>query len=106
MQPLFAYNAVICKNTISILTLILFVVFLVRELYLFCSFRETSFERQSGFPISTTCKGQQKLFLVAEGKYPRQAKAQEIHSVLSNVTFISYTEGQDPAKQVPANGGA
>ena len=35
MQPLFAYNALIWKNTITILTLILFVVFLVRGLYLF-----------------------------------------------------------------------
>ena len=35
MQPLFAYNALIWKKTITILTLILFVVFLVRGLYLF-----------------------------------------------------------------------
>ena len=34
IQPLFAYNALIWKNTITILTLILFVVFLVRGLYL------------------------------------------------------------------------
>ena len=35
MQPLFAYNALIWKTTITILTLILFVVFLVRGLYPF-----------------------------------------------------------------------
>ena len=34
MQPLFAYNASLWKNTITILTLILFVVFLVCGLYL------------------------------------------------------------------------
>ena len=32
----------------------------------FCSFGETSFEKQSRFSISTTSKGHQKLFLVAE----------------------------------------
>ena len=67
MQLLFAYNALSWKNTITILTLILFVVFLVRGLYLFCSFGETSFKKQSRFSISTTSKGHQKLFLVAEG---------------------------------------
>ena len=42
----------------------------------------------------------------SRGLHPRQAKAQEIHSVLSNFTSISYTERQDPANQVPANGAA
>ena len=42
----------------------------------------------------------------SRGLHPRQAKGQEIHSVLSNVTSISYTERQDPANQVSANGGA
>ena len=94
MQPLFAYNALISKNTITILTLILFVVFLVRGLYLFAVLEKH------------LLKSNQETFSGSRGLHPRQAKAQEIHSVLSNVTSISYIERQDPAKQVLANGGA
>ena len=105
MQPLFAYNALIWKNTITILTLILFVVFLVRRLYLFAvlgnhfckAIKVFNINNQQGIP--ETLSG-------SRGLHPRQAKAQAIHSVLSNVTSISYTERQDPAKQVPANSGA
>ena len=49
MQPLFAYNALIWKNTIIILTLILFVVFLVRGLYLFAVLGKHLLKSNQGF---------------------------------------------------------
>ena len=49
MQPLFAYNALIWKNTITILTLILFVVFLVRGLYLFAVLGKHLLKSNQGF---------------------------------------------------------
>ena len=49
MQPFFAYNALIWKNTITILTLILFVVFLVRGLYLFAVLGKHLLESNQGF---------------------------------------------------------
>ena len=49
MQPLFAYNALIWKNTITILTLILFVVFLVRGLYLFAVSGKHLLKSNQGF---------------------------------------------------------
>ena len=49
MQPLFAYNALIWKNTITILTLILFVVFLVRGLYFFAVLGKHLLKSNQGF---------------------------------------------------------
>ena len=49
MQPLFAYNALIWKNTITILTLILFVVFLVRISYLFAVSGKHLLKSNQGF---------------------------------------------------------
>ena len=49
MQALFAYNALIWKNTITFLTLILFVVFLVRGLYLFAVLGKHLLKSNQGF---------------------------------------------------------
>ena len=49
MQRLFACNALIWKNTITILTLILFVVFLVRGLYLFAVLGKHLLKSNQGF---------------------------------------------------------
>ena len=105
MQPLFAYNALIWKNTITILTLILFVVFLVRGPYLFAVLGKHLLKAIKVFNINNK-QGTSEALSGSRGQHPRQAKAQEIHSVLSNVTSISYIERHDPANQVPANGGA
>ena len=49
MQPLFAYNALIWNNTITILTLILVVLFLVRGLYLFAVLGKHLLKGNQGF---------------------------------------------------------
>ena len=49
MQPLLAYNALIWENTITILTFILFVVFLVRGLYLFAVLEKHLLKSNQGF---------------------------------------------------------
>ena len=89
MQPLFAYNALIWKNTITILTSILFVVFLVRGLYLFAVFGKHLLKSNQGFQYQKTSKGYQKLFLVAEAYTLAKLKHKKSTDVLSNVTSIS-----------------
>ena len=48
-SPFFAYNALIWKNTITILALILFVVFLFRGLYLFVVLGKHLWKSNQGF---------------------------------------------------------
>ena len=57
MQPLFAYIALIWKITITILTLILFVVFLVRGLYLFTVLGKHCLKSNRGFQYQQQARG-------------------------------------------------
>ena len=74
MQRLFAYNALTLKNTITILTLILFVVFLVRGLYLFAVLGKHLPKSNQGF------------------QYQQQARdiRNSFYSTLSNFTYLWY----------------
>ena len=67
MQPLFAYNALIWKNTITILTLILFAVLLVRGLYLFAVLGKHLLKSNQGFQYQQQARKISKLFLPAGG---------------------------------------
>ena len=66
MQPLFAYNALIWKNTITILTLILFVVFLVRVLYLFAVLGKHRLKSNQGFQYQQQARDNINSFLRVE----------------------------------------
>ena len=63
MQPLFAYNALIWKNTITILTLILFVVFLVRGLYLCAVLGKHLLKSNQGFQYQEQARDIRNSFL-------------------------------------------
>ena len=64
MQPLFAYNALIWKNFITIVTLILFVVFLVRGLYLFAVLGKHLLKSNQGFQYQQQARDIRNSFLL------------------------------------------
>ena len=68
MQPLFAYSALIGKNTITILTLILFVVFLVRALYLFAVLGKHLLKSNQGFQYQKQARDIRNSFSINLGR--------------------------------------
>ena len=81
MQLFFAYNALIWKNTITILTLILFVVFLVRGLYLFAVLGKHLLKSNQGFQYQQQARDIRNSFSM----WPliRFAATQQVYALLT-----------------------
>ena len=94
MQPLFAYNALIWKNTITILTLILFVVFLVRGLYLFAVLGKHLLKSNQGFQYQQQARDIRNSFsekMAKEGFY--LVKSVLRHRYRQGWRFLTLWEG-------------